>query len=129
MGRSVADAALALVARDAPQIQVEVDASFDVIDLEAQGFDIGVRYAQSLPAHFKTVALFEQVYVPVCTPEIAQRIHRLEDSAAVDAARDGFIALGRLDGRSRYQPGQRCRGSSGRSGLYFSHGALTVTRR
>jgi LysR family transcriptional regulator, glycine cleavage system transcriptional activator len=118
---------LPFFARDAPQIQVEVDASFDVIDLEAQGFDIGVRYAQSLPAHFKAAPLFEQVYVPVCTSEIAQRIHRLADLCGsrllheTDSSRwAGWMAAADAN------QGHLAADQAVALGLYFSHGTLAV---
>jgi DNA-binding transcriptional LysR family regulator len=64
-----------------PAVQVEVDASIAVIDIEAEGIDLAVRYGEALPGHFKRVPLFEQHFMPVCSPATARRLHCIDDLA------------------------------------------------
>jgi LysR family glycine cleavage system transcriptional activator len=119
---------LAGFAQAAPTIQVQVDASSQLQDIEADGIDIGIRYARSLPPHFKRVALFDQVFVPVCHAGIAAQLHGLADLREQrllhesDLSRwTAWLAAAAADA------GQEPPAWDGAAGLYFSQGTLAVS--
>jgi LysR family transcriptional regulator, glycine cleavage system transcriptional activator len=64
-----------------PTIQVEVDASAAVLDIESEGIDLAVRYGEALPGHFKRVPLFAQRFMPICSPSLAQRLKHIGNLA------------------------------------------------
>ncbi len=51
-----------------PQVQVSVDASSEVADLERDGFDLAVRYGEGHYAGFGSQKLFDAVVAPLCSP-------------------------------------------------------------
>lgn len=112
----------------APAIQVQVDASSQLQDIEADGIDLAIRYARSLPPHFKRVALFDQVFVPVCHPALAAQLHGLADLRQqrllheTDLSRwTAWLAAAAADA------GEDAPAWDGAAGLYFSQGTLAVS--
>jgi LysR family glycine cleavage system transcriptional activator len=110
-----------------PGIQVEVDASMALVDIEAEGVDLAVRYGDALPSHFKRVPLFEQSFVPVCSPELAQRLHCIDDLAKVRLLHESDLSrwtgwLSTVVGASQDSPPTW----DTATGLYFSQGTLAV---
>jgi LysR family glycine cleavage system transcriptional activator len=110
-----------------PDVQVQVDARSDLLDIEAEGIDLAVRYAETLPGHFKRVALFDQCFVPVCTPAASARLRQISDLAKIRLLHEsdtsrwmgwlGGAEPGRLDSTPLWD---------GATGLYFSQGTLAV---
>jgi LysR family transcriptional regulator, glycine cleavage system transcriptional activator len=50
-----------------PQIEVSIDASVEIADLEHGAFDLAIRALSEPPAHLHAVKLFEEVWWPVCS--------------------------------------------------------------
>jgi LysR family glycine cleavage system transcriptional activator len=53
-----------------PDIEVLIDASFAVADLNQQEADIAIRYSNANSADLVTVLLFEDETIPVCAPRV-----------------------------------------------------------
>lgn len=112
----------------APHVQVQVDASSQLQDIEAQGIDFGIRYAQALPPHFKRVGLFDQVFVPVCHPSLAQQLHSLADLQEQRLLHESDLSrwTGWLNAAAA-DAGEEPPAWDGANGLYFSQGTLAVS--
>jgi len=110
-----------------PDVQVEVDASSGMVDIESEGVDLAVRYAEDLPGHFKRVPLFAQTFIPVCSPALAQRLHGIEDLARERLLHESDISrwTGWLATAARAS-GTAMPAWDGATGLYFSQGTLAV---
>ena len=65
-----------------PGIDVRLDASFDIRQLAAEGFDVAIRYAR--PEKVSGQPLFGESVLPVCSPSLLQHLSlaRPEDLAA-----------------------------------------------
>lgn len=112
----------------APDIQVQVDASSQLQDIEAEGIDFGIRYAQALPPHFKRVALFDQVFVPVCHARLAACLHSLADLQAQRLLHESDLSRWTAWlAASAMAAGEEPPAWDGANGLYFSQGTLAVS--
>ncbi len=112
----------------APGVDVEVDASSRLVDIEAEGFDFGIRYAESLPGHFKRVELFKQCYVPVCAPEVAKPIRQATDFSRTRLLHESDVSRwsGWFEAAAVASTSERAKVWDGATGLYFSQGTLAV---
>jgi DNA-binding transcriptional LysR family regulator len=65
-----------------PGIDVRLDATFEMRQLAAEGFDLAIRYAR--PEKVAGTALFGESMLPVCSPKLLRRVPlaRPEDLAA-----------------------------------------------
>jgi LysR family transcriptional regulator, glycine cleavage system transcriptional activator len=59
---------LAAFSRLHPQIEVSIDASVDLSDLENGPFDLAIRALNEAPNNLQAVKLFDEVWWPVCSP-------------------------------------------------------------
>ena len=110
-----------------PTVQVEVDASIALVDIEAEGIDLAVRYGEALPSHFKRVPLFEQRFTPVCSPAFAQRLHSIDDLAKERLLHESDTSRwnGWLSAATGVAEDATPTWDSA-TGLYFSQGTLAV---
>lgn len=53
-----------------PGVDVRISASFTLVKLEREGFDIAIRYCASAAAGPQAVKLFGEVMTPVCSPAL-----------------------------------------------------------
>jgi LysR family transcriptional regulator, glycine cleavage system transcriptional activator len=111
-----------------PNVRVEVDANTRVTDLEGEHFSLGIRYGESLAGHFKRAALFDQRFVPVCSPSVASGLATLDDLSKAKLLHESDTTrwqhwLEEALGADAHRAGQLWDGGSG---LYFSHGTLAV---
>ncbi len=57
-----------------PQIEVSIDASVEVADLENGPFDLAIRALGELPNNLHAIKLFDEVWWPVCSPDY-KKVH------------------------------------------------------
>ncbi len=53
-----------------PDIEVRIDASSQIVDLEAEGIDVGIRYGTGRYPGLKVDRLFAEEVTPVCAPAL-----------------------------------------------------------
>lgn len=88
-----------------PDIQVRLDASIDLVDLDHSDVDIALRVGSGKWRDVKAELLIEQKVFPVCAPAVGKRLKTVRDIAKVPIIRDQnstlpwsiWLALHRLD--------------------------------
>lgn len=61
-----------------PEIDVRIDASYQVIDLERDRFDLAIRYGAGEYAGLRSELLIEVSVSPVCSPRLRKGLHALK---------------------------------------------------
>jgi LysR family glycine cleavage system transcriptional activator len=110
-----------------PKVQVGVDASSELSDLERDGFDLAVRYGSGEYPGLDKKVLFEGVVVPLCSPSYRQAVFAggtgldawrqarlLHENQPDDLWPDWLAAAGLTD-------------IDAQGGMYFSYGLLAVS--
>lgn len=110
-----------------PEVPVMVDADRRLVELEAEGFELAIRYAEQPPGHFKRVPLFAQTWVAVCTPTLAAAIRRRGHLGSQRLLHESDASRWQAWFDSHPEPdAQQRAGWDGASGLFFSQGSLAV---
>jgi LysR family glycine cleavage system transcriptional activator len=110
-----------------PKVQVGVDASSELSDLEREGFDLAVRYGSGDYPGLDKRVLFEGVVLPLCSPSYRQAVFAegtsssawknarlLHENQPDDLWPDWLAAAGLPD-------------IDAQGGMYFSYGLLAVS--
>jgi LysR family transcriptional regulator, glycine cleavage system transcriptional activator len=59
---------LAVFSKLYPQIEVSIDASIELADLDSGAYDLAIRALSSAPSDLHAVKLFDEIWWPVCSP-------------------------------------------------------------
>ena len=74
--------------RRSPQIDLRIDTSLRLADIEGGEFDLAIRYCDGVPKTLKGHGLFQEHILPVCAPSlqrsITQNIQNIRDMPALD---------------------------------------------
>lgn len=70
-----------------PEIQVAIDTQFRQVDFPRDGVDLAIRLGIGPWPGLDAMKLLDEVVVPVCAPELAQQIRRVEDLATTTLLR------------------------------------------
>jgi DNA-binding transcriptional LysR family regulator len=76
-----------------PEIQILIDATITLVDLDRNDVDVAIRVGAGPWAGIRAEPLIEQEAFPVCSPEIAARLSTPADLADVPVIRDANTAL------------------------------------
>ena len=71
-----------------PGISLRVVPTIEIVDLDRSEVDIGIRVGEGAAIGVGAVKLLDQRVFPVCAPELARRIHRLEDLVKLPVIRE-----------------------------------------
>jgi LysR family transcriptional regulator, glycine cleavage system transcriptional activator len=108
-----------------PKMEVRIDASFAVADLERDGFDLGIRTARSAPEQLNARPILEQRVQPFCSPQYFDRTFRNNGKAGWTQAR--LLHENQpYDMWAFWFAARRIAESNAEAGLYFSHGLLAI---
>ncbi|MBX3157068.1 MAG: LysR family transcriptional regulator [Deltaproteobacteria bacterium] len=69
-------------------VDVRISPSERLVDLEAEGMDLGIRYGLGRYPQLVVEKLFADAWVVVCAPELAPRVRRIADLRRVPLLRD-----------------------------------------
>lgn len=71
-----------------PKLQVRIDASVALADLDAGDVDVAIRVGSGRWARTEAVAFARMILFPVCSPDLAARLRTPQDLGRVPAIRD-----------------------------------------
>ena len=109
-----------------PQIEVSIDASVEVADLENGPFDLAIRALGEFPSNLHAIKLFDEVWWPVCSPDykkahvkygVIQPEARLLHEINISRSKEMWLEWQRV----HEAPSS---GARERKGAYFSHEML-----
>ncbi len=108
-----------------PKMEVRIDASFAVADLERDGLDFGIRTARAIPSQLNAVPILEQRVQPFCSRPYFDRTFRGKGKSAWSRAR--LLHENQpYDMWTFWFATRRIAESNSEAGLYFSHGLLAI---
>jgi LysR family transcriptional regulator, glycine cleavage system transcriptional activator len=84
---------LASYSRQHPAIQVRLDASVQMVDLNAGDVDLAIRVGDGAWPRVKAELLLSQEVFPVCSPALAAKLRRPRDILTVPIVRDANSTL------------------------------------
>ena len=64
-----------------PTVPLEIIGTDAVLDMRAGAADVAIRYARNPPPDFVAHAVFRDIYIPVCSPNLLQRHGPIERAA------------------------------------------------
>jgi LysR family glycine cleavage system transcriptional activator len=64
-----------------PRVPLEIIGTDAVLDIRAGAADVAIRYARNPPPDFVAHAVFRDIYIPVCSPNLLQRHGPIERAA------------------------------------------------
>ncbi len=110
-----------------PKVQVGVDASPELNDLERDGFDLAVRYGSGDYPGLDKKVLFEGVVVPLCSPSYRQAV--FADGTDLSAWRQARLLHENQpdDLWPDWLTAAGLTGIDAQGGMYFSYGLLAVS--
>ncbi|WP_299740035.1 LysR substrate-binding domain-containing protein [uncultured Roseobacter sp.] len=77
-----------------PTISVRVEPRVDMVDFRNSEVDVGIRVGTSPGRHVSASKLLDQRVFPVCSPEIALRVHKPEDLLKLPIIRENDDLFG-----------------------------------
>jgi LysR family transcriptional regulator, glycine cleavage system transcriptional activator len=113
-----------------PLIEVSIDASIDLVDLENGAFDLAIRALSAPPPELNAVKLFDEIWWPVCSPAY-KRAHVRNGSILSEARLLHEVNLVRSKAlwqewqhAHEVQPTKLTKAPEERKGAFFSHEML-----
>lgn len=110
-----------------PQVEVRIDASFEMADFERDSFDFGIRAVLEVPTGVHSVLLLRQMVRPYCSPGYYAK-HLAAEAGSHDRLRHARL-LHESHPYDLWAPWFAKRGlgeTNAEVGLYFSHGLLAI---